>query len=80
MMEQTVRLGSNVIVNCDESIGRKHNFVRMCARRRQGFANRVQGGQLAEGKIDIKPFGDVRRARFEFESRFSQQIASTGRI
>jgi len=69
-----------LIVECDQSVGRKHDFPRMHSCHRHCLANGVEHRELAQGKIDIEPFHGSRRDGGEIEAGLGQQLATTRRI
>lgn len=65
-------LSKNVFIDGNQRVSRDNNSFRMIPRRREGLSDCVERGQLPEGEIRIKPFPNIRRPGFEFESSLCQ--------
>ena len=63
---------NDLIVERNQRIGREHDFLRMRARNRYRFAHCVTDSELAQGKVDIESFRDIRRDSRKFKTGFGQ--------
>jgi len=61
-----------LIIQRNQRIGREHDFSRMRARNRYRFAYRVKDSELAQRKIDIGFFRDMRRDGRKFKTGIGQ--------
>ena len=59
---------NDLIIERNQRIAREHDFSRMRARNRYRLAHRVEDGELAQGKIDIELFRDIRRDGRKFKT------------
>jgi len=70
------RFADDPAIECNESIGPKHNGAGSCGRNRAGFASGIRSGEFRDREIFAGELGDSGRPNFESISCAAEQFAT----
>jgi len=69
-------LANNFVIQRNESVGREDDRVRVQTSDQHPFADRIEPGQLAQGKTDIEPFANPGRHPLKFKTSRGKQLTA----